>query len=303
MNEIDELFAQVFLLLLGLFIELGIPAFFDTEKVKKIVRLLGLAIILLVIVWWGYGKQKILQEEVENKPVNSNTETVSLQEYEDESTVMPVIDTVQNSTPLPDLVSFGSSNDPTTLNPLLGWQQGGSDANGYNLTLKPGSLVLISGPGVRHWDNTSTAPLILYPFEGNFESQVKLVFLPTSSRDCQYAGLGIRSAQDPFNWLRLGLRQCDRPKQVAVQGDSGGNGLEIGQDAWPDFPEDTVYLKIERNGSLYTFSYSSTGVNWVILQENYVFSLTDKVEIFLVTVARTNSGITAEFSDFIVSQK
>jgi hypothetical protein len=201
--------------------------------------------------------------------------------------------------PSPGLILFHASNNPQALNPVLDWQRGESYANTYDLTLYPGALALIAGPGTDQWQGRNSAPLILYPFEGNFETEVKVVLSPTEKY--QMAGLGVRSAADKNTYLRI-TRLMDNPGQgILMQSSIQSTGF---RGSFSPYLDDIVYFKIERRGSLFNFHYSSSGRYWVNLQKDYVFNMPTEVEIFLVVYSTTSSrGIVAQFSDFQIVRK
>ena len=60
----------------------------------------------------------------------------------------------------------------------------------------------------------------------------------------------------------------------------------------------TVWLRVQRRGSIYNLSYSSNGTNWVDLERNLVFELPEDVEVYLITYSTTDTGAVAEFSEF-----
>lgn len=187
-------------------------------------------------------------------------------------------------------VTFASPDDPNALNSVFGWQPGGSEASTYDLSMHPGELTLIAGPRTDLWSNTNTAPLVAYPYTGDFEAQVKVVFTPEGS-NWKIAGLGVRSVQNPLNWIRItkGLHQ-----EINVAS-GGGRNLN-----YTSYSNDTVYLRIKRQGPLFTLSYSSNGINWIDLQKDYVFEMSDDVEIFLTVYSTSNEGAIVQFSDFSV---
>ena len=50
-----EFFGQITLLLIGLIVELGVPLFLSKENQKRVVRGLGVLVILVALVWFGLG--------------------------------------------------------------------------------------------------------------------------------------------------------------------------------------------------------------------------------------------------------
>lgn len=160
-------------------------------------------------------------------------------------------------------IPFSLPGNPNQLNPTFTWHQGGSNASSYDLTLNPGYLTLIAGPNTQEWEDAVSAPLIGYPFTGDFEASVKAISNPTGRQHTRFC---VRAATD-YN-ARLCIAEY-------------GSTINIWtRDTWLQerisFSDDTVYLKIERRGSLFTLSYSTNGSNWIVVKENYVFGVFNK---------------------------
>lgn len=214
-------------------------------------------------------------------------------------TPIPPTPTSVPPTPVPysGVVVFSSADDPSKLNSVLGWQPGSSPANSYDLASQPGALTLIAGPGTDARGSTFSAPAIIYPFEGNFEAQVKVE--SQLAQCCQLVGLGVRSTQDHATWLRNTLTFDDGHRITVAANRPEGNIYY----KYEPYSGDVVYLKIERRGSVFNFSYSANGSNWVTLQKDYVFDLPADAEIFLYTYSTNRQGISAHFYDFAVFDK
>lgn len=218
-------------------------------------------------------------------------------------TLTPVPPTVTPEPPSPTptpragLITFASPSDPNALNPILGWQPGGSTANAYDLTLNSEALTVIAGAGADQWWRKNSAPLVIYPFTGNFEAQVKVIFNP--DRNWQAAGLGVRSAQDSLTWMRL-VRVFNDGNGIRFTENKGNRTLIFEQ---IPYQKHVTYLKINRRNTLFTASYSENGKNWVDLKTNYVSEIGRDVQIYLVTLSNSKQGISAQFSDFIVEPR
>lgn len=204
-----------------------------------------------------------------------------------ESTADPAV-AVSESLP------FSSSDDPEVLNEALGWQAGGSEANSYDLTLNPGALTLVAGPNTNQWQSVDSAPAIIYPVSGDFLAEVKVVFAP--DENYQLAGIGIRSVGEP-TWLRI-ARAYDSGNKLLVTGSDGGNSSHL---SIVEYVDDTVWLRVQRRGSIFNFFYSTNGSNWVELEKDLVFELPDDAELFLNAFSTANTGVVAQFSEFRVT--
>jgi hypothetical protein len=200
--------------------------------------------------------------------------------------------------PSPEIIPFGSFGHPGVLNGVFGWQQGNSAINAYEVGSQSNALTLITDGHTDQWADLDTQPVISYPIEGNFETQVKVVFSP--SRGHEFAALGVRSAQDHLTWLRLGIGGI--PEQlVALDIDEQGHAGKVKTSPYPD---NTVYFKIERQGSVFDFSYGPDDVNWIPLQRGYVSEMLGTMEIFLTVGSWGEGGASAQFYDLkILSNK
>jgi len=184
------------------------------------------------------------------------------------------------------------------LNPIFGWQPGQSDDNAYTLLIEPGALAMISGWGNAQWDNEDSAPLITYAITGDFETQIRLDVSEASGN--HVAALGVRSASDNLTWIRVARRNDTRPKDIALQTNSEKQGVTI---TTVPFAEAMVYFKIIRQGSTFSFFYSTDGGSWQALKEGFAFPMPDDVEIFFtyyLTPPPPVGDLRALFSDFSV---
>ena len=199
--------------------------------------------------------------------------------------------------PIPEIIAFGSPGNPALLNPAFGWQPGNSSINAYSLTSQSNTLTLVTDGHTDQWDDLDTQPVIFYPITGNFETQVKVAFSPIWGHE--FAALGVRSAQDHLTWLRLGTGGI--PDQlIGLDVDIQGNAGKI---RTSPYPNNTVYFKIERQGSAFNFYYGPDGINWNALQKDYVAAMPGSLEIFLTVGSWGDGGVSAEFSDFTVLRK
>ena len=194
-------------------------------------------------------------------------------------------------------IPFGSPNDPTLLNSVFGWQPGNSPINAYDVGSQPNALTLITGGHTDQWGELDSQPLIFYSIEGDFETQVKVVFFP--GRGHEFAALGVRSIQDHLTWLRLGIG--GNPEQIVgldVNEQGRGNKIRISP-----YSDNTVYFKIERRGPVFNFLYGPDGIHWTVFQQGYVAEMSASVEIFLTVGSWETGGASAQFYDFKASSK
>jgi hypothetical protein len=206
--------------------------------------------------------------------------------------------------PGPEIIPFGEPGNPGSLNRPFAWQPGNSSTNAYSLSSSANALTLIANAHTDQWAELDSQPVIFYPMEGDFETQVKVVFNPMWGHEL--AALGIRSAQDHLTWLRLGgvysaFSPGSGPEQhIVLDIDHQGQGGKI---KTSPYPANTFFLKIKRQGSRFDFLYSANAINWTTLQGGYVADMPASVEIFLTVGSWGDRGISAEFHDFTVLRK
>jgi len=205
------------------------------------------------------------------------------------ATVAPVEPTL-TPTPNPYLIPFALPNDPNSLNPVFGWQPGGSNASTYDIK-DSANLRLIAGPKTNQWEKNDSAPLISLPYTGNFKTQIKI---KASPRDrSQYVYLCIRAIENHSN-------------RVCLVKFGEGPTITYWSFAWPKnrqsvpYLDEVVYFEIERDLSTFTLSYSTNGDNWSVLVRDYVIEVSNEVEIYVGVASGDSDGLVAEFSDLVV---
>jgi regulation of enolase protein 1 (concanavalin A-like superfamily) len=202
-----------------------------------------------------------------------------------------------SATPIP--ASNGSQRiaitDPENPNGLAqGWRwfPGPSESSDYRLEQND-NLMLIAGPTTDMWGNVLTAPYVEREISGAFQAQVRLDFDPTER--WQVAGLGLRSLSSPGDWVVIRrLSSGGNGQYLEVAQTSGNNSEAV---ATVPYAKTTVYLRIQRAGEKLIFSASENSINWIDLESELVFTMTDKVELFLFVYSTSNHGILAQFSD------
>jgi hypothetical protein len=197
------------------------------------------------------------------------------------------------------LISFASQSDSSILNPIFKWQAGGSAGSSYDLTIHPGTLAIAADGKTVQWGETNTAPIMLLPIRGNFDTSVGLVFNPQYHD--QVAGLGVRSSENKNTYLRI-IRFTGFPSGNGIVVQSVNDGEPSGG-SYVNYKGNQVYLKIQRQGTIFNLSYSADGSSWDSLDKDFVFGLPSEVEIFLMVYSTDNHGIVGQFSNFEVSSK
>ena len=148
-----------------------------------------------------------------------------------------------------------------------GWWWVREDSTHWNLTETPGSLRIVLQPG-GILDGQLNNLLLREVPEGNFEMATLVRFTPTSN--FRFAGLLIY--QDDSNAIQLGRAFCDAPDGCV------GNGIyfddiQSGEFGSTNYSTSTanqsqVYLRLRREGVIYTGYYSEDGTNWIVIGQH-----------------------------------
>lgn len=149
-----------------------------------------------------------------------------------------------------------------TLGP--GWQWVGEDTGTWSLTAAPGYMRLPAGNSNIN-DRPARNFLVRQAPQGNFEIETSTRFTPTARY--QIAGLLVYDSQG--NALQFG------PAYAACPGGFEGgcvyfDSYQGGQFIEPNFATDVggvvlSFLKLRREGSTYTASYSADGASWQVI--------------------------------------
>jgi regulation of enolase protein 1 (concanavalin A-like superfamily) len=210
-----------------------------------------------------------------------------------------VVVSTSASTPSPtvqlETIVFWDSQNQDFLNSRFTWEPGNSLTNNYEQLSSPTSIRLIAGSQTDQWDEQDNAPKIIYSTRGNFEAVVKISFSEKSSHEL--CGLGIRSPFDKTIWVRFNKSHFSDGQSLGVSTSSQYESQIITRES---FPVDIVYLKLQRLSSIVNAFYSVDGQNWSTAKQDIVFSLTEDVEIYLITAAWQDTGTYCDFSLFEV---
>jgi len=188
--------------------------------------------------------------------------------------------------------TFERSADPNQLNSAWSWLPNASPDSTFNIT--DGKLTLITGPKTDLWDKKNSAPRVEFPIEGNFQVQVRLDFDP--SKKWQFAGLGVRHATDTGNWVVV-RRGCCGQAATFIQTLNNSSETVTGY----EYADTTIYFRIKNEDPLISLYYSSDGINWTPLKEEFVMGFPEQAYIFLFVYSTTNQGISATFSELGLS--
>lgn len=129
----------------------------------------------------------------------------------------------------------------------------------WSLTARPGFLRLTTQQTFSNINNL----LVQDVPSGDYEIQIRLIFTPTEN--FQIAGLLIY--QDDGNWLTLGRAFCDLPPPMCVNNglyfDRVEGGDLVGSNYAMTTPvQEETYLRLQRQGAIYTGSVSFDGSAW-----------------------------------------
>jgi beta-xylosidase len=180
-----------------------------------------------------------------------------------------------------------------------GWSWTRENPESWSLSSNPGWLEITVGFGSVGSGNLDNMLLRPIP-EGNFEIETRMNFRP--SGDFQLAGILIYESAS--NFIQFGRAFCDLPNTCAGDGFyvdmvSGGNldpdNLSI---AAPD--AEIVFLRLRREGSLYTAYASADGETWRLIGEK----VSEMKPLFMGLVAGQawSAPEEAQFDYFLVNQ-
>lgn len=195
--------------------------------------------------------------------------------------------------PIPKSIPFASPLDSNTLNTSFHSEWNNLTGNRYTLLPQSNILSITAAPRTEQWEGkseTNTAPMIVYPIQDDFEAQVKVIFQPASAK--QVAGLGVRSSNNRYTWLRIAKDHIPQIILCLNQEGTAGCANHV------NYTLEVAHFKIKRSGTYFTLYFSEDGNSWTILQQDYEFEMPREVEIYLFTYSTNDESITAHFSDF-----
>lgn len=189
-----------------------------------------------------------------------------------------------NNSPISADKPLADTSNPTKLASGWTWYQGESKESAFKLDA--GALTITAGPKTEQWGTTNAAPYVTYDVEGDFDVQTKLDF--DNGRVSYWAGIGVMSADDPTQWVRLAPRGQSALSLIR----NGGQEITT----TTEFPVTTVFLKLQRRGDVISAYYSKAGDTWQPISGKYESTLPKKVKMYLVALA-LNKSISARFSE------
>jgi len=159
------------------------------------------------------------------------------------------------------------------LSELWYWER--EDPAMWSLTANPGHLRIMTQEGTLWGDGTAPRNLLLTGISSSsdFQIDVRLIFQPLEN----FHEAGIAIYEDSSNYVLLGRAFCGHEIQGCV-----GNGVyvdheyrgEMQDDPAPiPWQADEAYLRVQKQGTTYTFFVSDDGESWTQMGAVYGFPL------------------------------
>jgi uncharacterized protein len=194
------------------------------------------------------------------------------------------------------LVSAASAAGPTltalpgpleTRNPPVAWKATGPD-----------SLIISAGPKtnwfVSPWDSTTAdnAPMLLFRPKGDFTFTAKIALKPVARWDSGALALFI----DKDNWAKLCFENSVADGKLSVV--MVVNHV-ISDDSYTAYsaPDNTLYLRISRQGTAYMFFASRDGKDWMLMRDFVLNGDAALLRAGLLAQSPVGDGMTVTFTD------
>jgi uncharacterized protein len=162
----------------------------------------------------------------------------------------------------------------------------------------PDAITMTAGPKtnwfVSPWDSTAedTAPMLLFRPKGNFDLHAKIALKPKARWDSGALALYI----DKDNWAKICFENSlgDGKLSVVMVVNRG-----ISDDSYTAFgaPDNTMYLRVARQGPAYMFFASHDGKDWTMLRDFTLNGDPALLRAGLLAQSPRGDGMTVQFSD------
>ena len=162
----------------------------------------------------------------------------------------------------------------------------------------PDALTITAGPKtnwfVSPWDSAAAdnAPTLLFRPKGDFTLSAKIALKPIARWDSGALALVV----DKDNWAKLCFENsvADGKLSVVMVVNRG-----ISDDSYTAFssPDNTMYLRISRQGPAYMFFASRDGKDWTMLRDFTMGGDAAALRTGLLAQSPVGDGITVQFSD------
>jgi beta-xylosidase len=183
---------------------------------------------------------------------------------------------------------------------MSGWNGRGNDPNNISLSEQKGLLRLSATTSYAFHDGTASL-LIRQAPEQDFVIETRMTFVPNA--DAQFAGLVVYESKNAY--LEAGRGFCRRSAECAGDGlflDRFINGsIQTPRLFQPYKDSDTLYLRLQRRGSVYRFYASPNDAIWQPIGERH----SDITPLYVGLFAGQNNGplvVPAYFDYFQISQ-
>jgi len=165
-------------------------------------------------------------------------------------------------------------------------------------TTGPDSITMTAGPKtnwfVSPWDSAAedSAPTLLFRPKGNFTLQAKISLQPKSRWDSGALALYI----DKDNWAKICFENSlgDGRLSVVMVVNRG-----ISDDSYTALsaPDNTMYLRVSRQGPAYVFFASHDGKDWIMLRDFTLNGDATLLRTGLLAQSPVGAGITVTMTD------
>ena len=224
---------------------------------------------------------------VETREVPVTVEVPVTQVVERIITTTPQSDLATGSPPTSideELIPFTSPNNPDTLNPVFVWDR--TQQSEYVLSSVPYEIMIIAA--------ASGSASICHAVAGDFSAQVQVNINPGSQQGVNFG------VWDPTSdaYLYVGRHQWSNRHKINSDG-ATSDATSIGYINQFDYYETSLYLKIDRQGSLFTLAHSTTGNRWEVVRDKFVFTVPSELDLCLVAwSSNASEGLVVESANF-----
>jgi beta-glucosidase len=197
----------------------------------------------------------------------------------------------------------GDEFNGATLGPQWSWVR--QDPANESLTATPGSLVITPEQGDLTGTTNTARNILIQPALGNWTIESKLVFSSAPHANNQQGG--IIAYQDDDNYLKLDWEFSSGAARLSERTEDSLSGAPVTQvlttlpTAGVIGDNQTVWLRMTKNGPRYTTYYSTDGKTFTALYTTGASLQNVKVGLFAFNGPGTNSDLSVAFDHFHVA--
>lgn len=170
-----------------------------------------------------------------------------------------------------------------------------SDASGGGGLTGTCGYLTVWANGSSMWGKRDRFRYIYQSASGDFDAKLKIVSAPTTSPYAK-AGLVVRRGTNSRHQHVKAMATNGYGLQFSYRSSYGGNTYQVGNYVPASYP---VWVRITKNGDLYTFYYSSDGTNWTTHGSQNVNLLSSPLIGMGVSSYSRNTLGKAEFDELI----